>query len=262
MTRGTPLVHVVVLATLLSCGGTVQGSSDAGPDASGDTADDVARDDAGYGQCTSPSGYRVCGGTGQCTYVEGANRCICWGKETSSQPNVCGDNKLIDQGYDGAMCNTCPDGSLCGDFGLLATPDGELSCMPYEMGILYLKNGATTDRIRYYDRGLFDGGPIPNPTVCPSLPGIRVCGGSCGGCPLGQYCVGRSPLHPVGFCYTPGQPDVCSPGKHACSDGRPCFTFKVEPEAQPIADKNGLCIPLALCQALAQSLPGGGTCTP
>jgi hypothetical protein len=41
-----------------------------------------------------------------------------------------------------------------------------------------------------------------------------------------------------------------------------CFIFAVEPEAQPIANQYGICLPVSKCQALATQLPGGGTCTP
>jgi hypothetical protein len=41
-----------------------------------------------------------------------------------------------------------------------------------------------------------------------------------------------------------------------------CFIFKVETEAQPLADKYGLCVPIQQCNVLAARLPGGGTCIP
>lgn len=238
----------------LGCGGIAVGPLDGGPDGANDASSDAGRDDAGYTDCSSPSGYAVCGGSHACKRQEGSCTCASPAAETLPEPTVC----FGDWGPVPGPCIRCKDGEVCG-----AVLTGDLlSCLPFEIGVLYLRNGASPSRIRYFDRGLFTGVPIPNPDVCPTIPGVIVCGGTCGGCSTGQYCMGRSPLHPVGFCYDPTPLDECAVGTKKCGDGRSCFTFKVEPEGQVVADANGLCVVPALCQALAQSLPGGGTCTP
>jgi hypothetical protein len=129
------------------------------------------------------------------------------------------------------------------------------------MGVLLGVNGAGPDVLRYADFGLWVGEALPAPTMCPTFSGFTVCGGNCGDCVGTEICSGRSHLHPYGLC-APDQGDEVEGGCHAgsCKGGQSCFVFTVEPEAQPVADQHGLCLPPDTCQAVAANLPGGGKC--
>lgn len=169
----------------------------------------------------------------------------------------------------------CPDGNVYVDeTGCPAFDSGPavgtkpFGCAPYDVGQLMAKNGSA-ENARYADLGIWTGDPLPSTAVCPTLDKITVCGGSCGGCPNGLVCTGRSPLHPVGFCVPPSPTtNQCNPNDanplnpRICAIGQGCFTFKVQSEAQAEADRFGMCVPMDECQALAANLPGGGTCTP
>ena len=133
---------------------------------------------------------------------------------------------------------------------------------PFNAGIIVANHGQG-DRVGYADRGVWTGDPLPLPKTCPAIPDVPTCGGFCGGCPVGEICTGRSPLHPYGIC-VPETAGICSRvagvngDKCSVSDG--CFIFSVEPEHQKVADATGFCLPLAECQAIAAKLPGGGRC--
>lgn len=130
-------------------------------------------------------------------------------------------------------------------------------CMPYNIGVLFA-NAGYADWVRYADFGLFTGEPIPAPTSCPTIEGVPLCGGNCGGCPPETVCTGRSRLHPYGIC---APIDTCDPEYDDwCGAGRGCFMWIVEPEAQALADQKGYCYPLAICQKMAAEVPGGGKC--
>jgi hypothetical protein len=129
----------------------------------------------------------------------------------------------------------------------------------FELGLLFSNSGAA-DRVRYADFGIFDGTPLPEPATCPMLKSASICGANCGGCPQAQICHGRSPLHPYGFCI-PEKKDFCHVGALCASASDGCFSFKVQPEAQAVADFYGICLPKTTCQELASSAYlGGGTC--
>jgi hypothetical protein len=158
-----------------------------------------------------------------------------------------------------SLCSTATDGQVCfemaADAGFAWVRTGA-----FDLGLLFLRNGAA-DRVRYADFGLFDGTPLPEPTTCPTLNAARICGGNCGGCAPNEFCHGRAPLHPFGFC-VPKTPSWCTAANpSACPNGSGCFIFKVQPIAQPLADNEGLCMPKAACLELAASYPGGGTCS-
>jgi hypothetical protein len=177
---------------------------------------------------------------------------------------VC-DNDVEDQYYDDTDfvlidCGHCVDGSVCINMGLEGPAD---ACAPYELGVLFAANGGA-DRMAYAHASLWTGEPLPEPTDCPAIADVPICGGKCGECPAGQLCTGRSPLHPYGLC-VPRPPEDASEWKFCgsasdCGAETGCFRWKVQPEAQAVANKRGYCLPLATCQAAAASLPGGGTC--
>jgi hypothetical protein len=130
-------------------------------------------------------------------------------------------------------------------------------CAPYDVGVLFAMNGAgTPDRLRYADFGLWTGDTLPEPATCPTFSGFQICGGHCGGCDEG-VCIGRSPLHPYGFCaYDTGSGCPAT----ACASDQSCFHYIVQAAAQDLADQEGLCLPKALCEALAADYPGGANC--
>jgi hypothetical protein len=154
------------------------------------------------------------------------------------------------------------DGSVCFDYKAVG-PNFPLMAIPYSIGVLLAPYINRPDRLRYGDLGLWTGDLLPMPASCPSFPEFQVCGPTCGGCPAGQQCVGRAPLHPYGFCVVKFA-DYCSrDGTRKCKNaGEGCFVYKVEAEAQMLADLHGLCIPLTRCNALASKLQGGGFCVP
>jgi hypothetical protein len=161
-------------------------------------------------------------------------------------------------------CWDAPDGKVCIFF---YTPGNEgkphlwiSATTDFDLGRLFLQNGATA-RVRYADMGTFDGTPLPTPSTCPTLQNVRICGGNCGGCGQDETCHGRAPLHPYGFCI-PSPAEPCKLGNPMCSNpNHACFSFKVEPEAQAMADGYSFCVPKVACPELLSNYPGGGTCT-
>ncbi len=262
----------------LGCGGRTSDGEDAGPS-----------DDAGNPLCTTPEGYGICGPATPCkTGRQGeletgtaCQRCECPNRRqgdglltgfecAADDPlrsvGVCDGFYYILGTEKNDFADACDDGFVRYDVvGEFFDPNFKvLSCVPYSLGLLVSRYVSDRDRLRYADFGFFTGAPLPRPTTCPATTGFQLCGSSCGACPTGQRCNGRSPLHPYGFCVDNSIAGFCSlpiPTGH-CTQGQGCFKFKVEADAQAIADLYGVCLPLAQCQALATGLPGGGTCTP
>jgi hypothetical protein len=254
MTPRLPSYVLTLFACAASCGGQVlEDSTGSGPAVNRDAATDA---ELPWTQCSSPHGVAVCNGPASCPNVGPTCPGGCFG-HSKDYLAACADF-LKGMGY--RSCNDqCPDGTIC----VQSSGPGldPFDCAPFELGVLYSKNDAG-DRVRYADMGTWTGEPLPEPSTCPAVDGIRICGGNCGGCPPGNECTGRSPLHPYGFCAPRAPTPGCVPAKSACNDtGHSCFAFKVQPEAQARANLYGICLPDALCQALAQRLPGGGTCT-
>jgi hypothetical protein len=246
------------------CGGVASAPGEA-PDAGADRvvvpdgAGLADTSEAGWTQCTAPEGYAVCGGPDGCAQDSAA--CGTCGFAIGNGPpppanvvNACVNAVLGEYGPSNGCWNACSDGSICVD----EFDKGSFSCAPYDLGVLFAKNGAG-DRVRYADMGLWTGAALPEPSSCPGVTGLQVCGGNCGPCPTGQTCTGRSPLHAYGFCVPtdPGGPCDADAG---CGSGQGCFTFKVEASAQALANSNGMCLPASLCKSAATGLPGGASC--
>jgi hypothetical protein len=212
--------------------------------------------DAGWSQCGSPDGIRVCQGPAHCPteYAPG---------------KTCGCESARADGADASSVSFCfaptnPVENLSfpatdGDILFDVFANERFFSARYNLGVLFAQNGGAS-RVRYADMGLWTGAPLPVGT-CPILDGVTVCGGDCGGCPEGTICTGRSPRHPSGFCAPPiGHCDLTQPAYCPSGSGNACFTFTVEPEAQLLANRHGLCLPAQLCSDLSTKLPGGGAC--
>lgn len=258
--------RVCILATLIGCGGRVDGA-DASADATGDAPHDVAQGDSGWTTCESPSGIGICGGPNNC----GAQCANCGNVVDASELRACGDVSPdfdVDAGvaWDGYIC---PDGALNACHGDENAPAcWENACVAADLPRLYLLNGRA-DLARYADRSTYTGDPLPPPpTTCPSVSaGLQLCGGACGACQPTKVCTGRSPLHPYSLCVDSEPTSFpCTRGTGGYCDsvrsGFMCLTFKVDSAAQSIADQSSVCVDGATCQAAAQSYPGGAVCTP
>ncbi len=246
-----------------ACGGrVVQG--DGGTDG---LASESGVDGAGWTECSSPSGYQLCGGSANCDLGCGfcANILVSIG--------FCGDNGVPDP-FTNTNCAVVPDGSVCLVVGSL--PDGGTgndrlmgSSIAWEAGELIYRAGYG-DSVLFADATPFDGTPLPQPPDCPSISGLTLCGGACGDtCPHddAHACMGRSPKHPYSLCVDVaplswnGTPDPHCARDNPPSDGKHgCLIFRDDPASQPIADSNGVWIDLPTCQAAAAGYPGGADC--
>jgi len=263
-------IGYLALAAAVGCGGRVIGA-DAGQDASG--SDAVVETD-GWTACSSPRGAVVCGGPNQCDPA-------C----PTADAGGCGID-LFGGGPDGSLrectypdaplgkdpsgsCAECEDSFLCidpypGKSGAYPSP---IACVSPDYGVLYQGSGYGK-YVSYADHGTYTNSSLPSPATCPPVAGITLCGGSCGSCPPGYVCVGRSPLHPYSLCVNdesqtpPNTGSYCHRGVDHCDSGRECFTFKVDDAAQPLADGDSLCVDQSICQAAAAGYPGGAYCTP
>jgi hypothetical protein len=259
--------------TAWACGGQVTSdSADAGT-----PFDAGPPDEAGYTQCTTPEGWGICGPATGCpsgSSRPGCFNCLCPAHDGLSSQcvagvpresvGICGDLEgVLADSFDSMA--SCQDGLVRYDW----AGAGFLGCAPYSVGLLISRYVNDHDRLRYADFGLFTGAALPTPTKCEAFAGFQICGGPCGPCGAGQTCTGRSALHPYSFCVTDSSAYACRipaqatgpEARQPCPAAEGCFTFTVEPDAQALSDKNGMCLPLAQCRALAAGLPGGGTCT-
>lgn len=252
---GVPLLVV-------ACGGRLAGD-DGGLDASTDSGMDG---EAGYTACSTPEGFRICG-TPACSNNDPS--CGACASNDQNRIGICGttlvDNPLLQRGCD----QWCPDGSICVELFL-----GEIyyRCGPYSLGVLLEKYSPDSTIARYADLSAWTGDSLPEPNTCPASAGYQLCGGACSPCPVGDICAGRSPLHPWGVCVPDSPPPdqehtiddagtFDGPTTCAGDAGEAVFVFKVDSPSQSTAAKYGRCMPLAMCQALAATYPGGGACT-
>jgi hypothetical protein len=257
-------VALIVLLGHSACGGLTAG---AGPDASAEGQPS----DAGSPRCSTPEGWEICGSGTGCSVGGGRPGCaFCVPPACTPDGSPwCGGVGLCQATFDAIGhhgCPVCDDESACYTVlgGSGTYPD--LACIPFSLAVLLSPYVQDPDKLRYADLGRWDARALPSQATCPVPAGFQVCGGACGTCSPGQRCVGRSPRHPYGFCVD-DLTDWChSDGSHKCTAPGTgpfgCFIFTVEPEAQPIANQYGICLPVSKCQAVATQLPGGGTCTP
>jgi hypothetical protein len=250
-----------------------------GMDASSDASD------ADFTSCTTPEGYQICATQGVlpiCPTNTACEQCTC--DDFGGIPGCLGlcaptVHTLLDAGLlTNRSCEKWCDEAIC--FSAIPTGGPENSayqCVPSSIGVLlgkYEQDAASGYRnvVRYGDMSAWTGDPIPN-IACPAVTGYALCGGACGACgDTGDICAGRSPLHPFGVC-VPSQPpvgqdnslgDAGKNGPTTCASdaGEGAVAFIVDAPSQHLANQYGRCMPLATCQAIAGSFPGGATCTP
>lgn len=242
---------VLYAATVL--GVIACGQVGGGPDASAD-----AHVDAGWTQCSSPDGYAVCGELTGCPACNVCNDGLARVGLCDGQPK---DALLDHPCYAGAR-----DGEVCISYD---ENGGAFFSGPATIGRLLAQNGAK-GRVHFGDMSEYElGVETPLPTSCPTWQTAQACGGPCGACPQGFECAGRGPLHPVGWCRALDVTGCKSVGgadgglKRTCGDsGKSCFTFTVVGVvAQGDADYWGACIPTAMCEEMATTIPGGAKCS-
>jgi hypothetical protein len=252
---------------LVACGGAVV-TTDAGD--AGKLDSGIA--DSGFTACSAPAGYKLCGGQcgDSCPRDKMGRGCasddymmpdpqhnvgVCWG----SGPNTLWRSD----------CDRCEDGFLCALSSaklLEPTPAATfqfMDCTVQDWARMFALGGRL-DMARYADRSAYTDQPLPTPSTCPSIAGLLLCGGPCGGCQNGFACIGRSPLHPYSVCVNEKgatcQRDVLPSCMDIFADRR-CLTFKVDNPSQPVADAHSICVDRAICDAAAQGYPGGAFCT-
>lgn len=204
-------------------------------------------------QCRSANGHEVC--DFPLCPDRGSGVCGCFRTTRDGGGGYCqkqGPNVPL------VFCASAKDGEAC----LVDDTDVRIvRALDWELATLFAQNGAT-ERLRYADFGRWTGEPLPEPTSCPDLGGLKACAGVCGSCPVDMFCHGRSPRHPTGFC-VPNDYVWCGPSSMSCGAGASCFTFGIEPaggDAGTLGDEGGICFPTDQCRALAERLPGGGLC--
>lgn len=221
-------------------------------------SDDASVDPAKWTDCSSPSGYAICGGPKKCLADE---RCGCFDWQVAwhevETVSFCGYNNNP-LGLVTGDCSPCGSGYVC------APPFGRspmvLQCVPWEIGKLYDGAGAGAT-VRYADLSMWTGERVGGPAAaCPPAGTQRVCGGGCGECLQREICAGLSPTRRVGFCEDLRTASRCSllPNGYQCGAGLACFTFVVEPAAQVLADEYGYCMEPSRCADLAPRV--GGKC--
>jgi hypothetical protein len=268
------LLGLLVALLTFSCGGDVDGDGAGGSAGLGGSAGGGGSGgiDAGTGGGAGASGGAAGAPDGGWTACSTPDWVTCGVPECPVRPGCTLCQPAKPPGLYGLCAETLDINHISykpGDGAILYTPDPQVTPKshlweaPFSAGVFLAAHGQEA-RVAYADRGLWTGEPLPMPTTCPQPPGARHCGGYCGGCPAGEICTGRSPLHPYGACI-PTSPNICSRNPDvkdggACSPGDRCFIFTVEPARQPLADAKGFCVPKALCEAYAAHLPGGVQC--
>jgi hypothetical protein len=193
---------------------------------------------------------RVCQGPNRCP-VDTSCQCVA---TNDTELGYCADDSSPRGCLDAAEGEACIDLIDTCDFG------ANVNCWdakPFELARLFGVNGAGA-RARYADFSDWTGDPLPQVDSCPVLASAQLCGPSCSPCPSNAYCHGRSPIHPFGVCL----PSVfISCIGNSCADpAKRCFTYTVQPETQMLANGVGMCLPSAVCNDLAENLPGGASC--
>jgi hypothetical protein len=255
----------VVVASVMACGGLTSPDSDGGSGDGGPMTDGLGSD-SGWTNCSSPDGVMICGGPNDCNSGT-ACASYCGGACNGVQP--CGSNAVVDNF---SVCDNppCPDGTLIFPTCTAKFTDVPLigACVVDQVGQLFHRNGADSV-LMYADFSAYNGTPVPQPSSCPTITGLTLCGGACGStCPNDSthVCYGRSPKHPYslctingGSCSTADQTDCTTYGQsNKLSVG--CLIFSDDAASQTNADAHGICVDAPTCAAASSSYPGGAKC--
>ena len=253
------LYQLASVASLAACGG--QSVSVALQEGGlGDANDASATGFDAWTKCRAPDGVEVCG-MPQCS----DDQCACYvGGDNVADGGIleyCGTSP----GVTAYPCSPCSVDEVCLDrYTHAFDPLGLYGlCEPVGLGVLFGRNDAG-DRVWFSDFSSWSEDAIAPASVCPTIPGVSLCGDPCGQCPQGEMCTGRSPVHPFGWCAPAKRFPLlprCTAGTNSCGSGAACFTYAVQAAAQRVADANGFCMEITLCDALASQLPGGARCT-
>ena len=201
------------------------------------------------GPCSTEDGYRICGGPNHCDNQGSKDRpCAClvqWPEHDDLGLCTADIQDYLGQFF------ACADGTVTIDYGL---------CIPWSLGMLLCDNGAA-DVVHDPDGGAFGCAPLPAPSDCPTAVDAPLCGDACGPCDQGEICTGRSTRHPYSMCLDDGT-NRCGVQSPGCPSQGVCMVYIVDPPSQDYADRLGLCVPEALCNAAAAGLPGDGVEVP
>lgn len=257
------LAWVAVALSLGACGGEVARNESGGSGglggaggsggAAGSGGDAGGTGGSGWTECSTPD-YAFCG-VPECP--EGRPSCsLCFSADEPGLYGSCVESLLPDE-----VLYKPADGHIFISLSATITSPFLVLEAPFSAGVFLASHGQAT-RLAYADRGVWTGEQLPAPKDCAPVAGIEICGGYCGGCPVGQICTGRSPKHPYGFCVPVKGGCSLDPKINGdpCEKNEQCFVFEVEPAHQPMADARGFCLAKEVCQAAAANLPGGGRC--
>ncbi len=269
------LLSTVPVLLLAACGSggegdvgnTNQGGSNTGGSSAGGPPGGAAGASAGSGTAGTGSGGSSSGGGGSSLICSVGDYKLCQG---GCPVNMC--DTLCATTYSNTGDATTYDVGVCILDGGLVNPQGP-NCTGNKVVVLissgyYCVDPALCDALlhdgipacTYQDFSAYTKEAVPEPTSCPNDTGnATFCGGSCGDCPSGEVCTGRSPTHPVGFCVDPKLTNGCGSG---CMDGG--FHCLVE-QVLPLSVMQGWkptsrCLPQEKCVDVANNLPGGAVC--
>lgn len=228
------------------CDGEVVPNDGGGGSSSATTGTGAAAND-----CQTVDGFRVCGGSHDCGDDKSLEDCGCYDVPAQDVEIAVCANEFVEFA---ALPRGCPDGLLKLDFG-----GGANFCAPFSLGMLFCENDAS-DAVRFVDNAAFDCAPLPEPTTCPPATGIQLCGDVCGPCGAAEVCTGRSKAHPHSLCLPETQGSCSGLPTSMCDPGERCLVYLVGEPDQPIADRNGMCVPQTVCEAAVTELPGGAKC--
>lgn len=283
MTKQTVIFLAV---TLTACGGQVDGDGvDSGGTVAETGTEETSTIDSGSDSIPTDFGVDVGPDLGPCMFSNGVPKCEATGC-TDPPVATCelcvkffSDAKLTSFGacskleaekmwgrYGGSTCSFClrPD-LVCARTKYDLADD--LSCVSPVVCEEANKEGLPAT-CRWTDKSTWRPGATIPAIACPAAgAALGMCGGSCGECTGGNFCTGRSPVHPFGVCVAPNRigpsgstPNRCRRSMGCTAAGDACLIWAVEPFEQPLADTHGVCVATDRCKSLKASLPGGVRC--
>ena len=170
------------------------------------------------------------------------------------------------------ICSVCDTGHLCYYLEAIQIPPDPYSSLQC-VDVAYcnaLHARGFEGACVYLDKTLWSATDSIPATACPAGgQTLGLCGGSCGDCPAGRVCTGRSPTHPFGVCASRKQTNpiatttlnLCQRSV-GCAQGDACLVFNTNGHGdQTLANIDGFCLPASQCVSLKPVIPGGIFCT-